>query len=450
MISKYYKCTFISNVILRGSSNTQGNILKLDFIPGSNFLGIVANDYENLSNSFEIFHSGCVKFGDAHVLIDDKISYKIPLSFHKVKLGEEKYNKIYLSDDETQELINNQKQLQQIRNGYMNEDFLYYELLYNYHQKSSHDKEKRRSKDEGMFGYSSLEKGTSWAFKIVYENEKYINEVEKNLLGKRLLGKAKTSEFGQVFIEKFEDVKEVSSFKPKDDLTYIYAKSRIALIDNNANAIALQNALDLGLKSGEICWDKTYIKTRNYSPYNAKKQTHEMMRFFIEKGSVIAIKGLKEQLPSFIGKFQNEGYGEILVNPKFLEKKELNLQKNENKNQITNNTYSDNLIKFLEAKEKYENAMFEVANTVLQNYKKLISPSRSQWGVIRELAATSKDKKELIFKIKEFVNHGISKKQWEKTAPILISLIEKTNNPKELTKLLAMSVSKYTKGGKNE
>ena len=37
-----FKCTLLSDIILSQNSSTKGNQYSLDFIPGNNFLGIVA------------------------------------------------------------------------------------------------------------------------------------------------------------------------------------------------------------------------------------------------------------------------------------------------------------------------------------------------------------------------------------------------------------------------
>jgi hypothetical protein len=65
-----FKIKFLSDVILRATSNTEGNIDNLDFISGSNFLGIVSKNYKKFQNPFEIFHSGKVRFGDATIFYD--------------------------------------------------------------------------------------------------------------------------------------------------------------------------------------------------------------------------------------------------------------------------------------------------------------------------------------------------------------------------------------------
>ena len=87
-----FQVEFLSDVVLPATSNTEGNIEQLDFIPGSNFLGMVASkgNYENFSDSFKIFHSGAVRFGDATLLYENRPTYKMPLSFFHEKLKKDK------------------------------------------------------------------------------------------------------------------------------------------------------------------------------------------------------------------------------------------------------------------------------------------------------------------------------------------------------------------------
>ena len=72
-----FQVEFLSDIVLQATSNTQGNIEQLDFIAGSNFLGIVAQNYDKFEDSFKIFHSGEVKFGDGHILKNNKITFFI-------------------------------------------------------------------------------------------------------------------------------------------------------------------------------------------------------------------------------------------------------------------------------------------------------------------------------------------------------------------------------------
>lgn len=452
MITKYYKCKFLSDIVLPASSNTQGNILNSDFISGSNFLGMVASSYNKFGDdAFEVFHSGAVQFGDGHISIDDKQTYKIPLSFHNIKNENDKYfNRILLSDDELKVKRENQEQLKQIRSGFMNQDGLFTTPSYNYSQKSSYDKTNRRSLEGGMYGYSALKSGTNWVFKVEYADEKYIPKVEDKLLGDKKLGKSKSSQYGQVHIKPIETPKDVETCTSNDDITYIYANSRLALYDKDGNFETTPTIENLGLSSGEIDWEKTYIKTSTYHPYNYKRQTKEYTRVCINKGSVIAIKNC-EGLGSKIGAFLSEGFGDILVNPKFLEQKEPKLTKyEESKESKETNNYDKNLISFLSVKQKTENSKFEIASDVQKVYEKFIGPSKSQWGQIRSFASSAKNKEDLIAKIEDYISKGVSKKQWEDKKEKLFNEIKKSKSPLEFTKLLAMIVSKHTKGGNNE
>ena len=90
MITKYYNCKFLTDIVLPASSNTQGNVALSDFVSGSNFLGMVATAYDEFgSDAFEVFHSGGVQFGDAHIAIEGEQTYKIPLAFHSLKVADQ-------------------------------------------------------------------------------------------------------------------------------------------------------------------------------------------------------------------------------------------------------------------------------------------------------------------------------------------------------------------------
>ena len=88
MEEQYYKCTLLSDVILNNKMATEGNMTTLDYIPGSNFLGIVANElYKNhKEKAYKILHTDKVSFGDAHISLDGtEVSYAMPFSLFKDK-----------------------------------------------------------------------------------------------------------------------------------------------------------------------------------------------------------------------------------------------------------------------------------------------------------------------------------------------------------------------------
>ncbi len=451
MTIQYYNCEFLSDIVLPASSNTQGNVTLSDFIGGSNFLGMVATSYDDFkSEAFEVFHSGAVCFGDGHIAIEGKPTYKIPLSFHNLKVGEGYFNRLHLSDDEEKSFREEQKQLKQLRSGFMTAEGSYITAEYDYTQKSSYDAGLRRSKDEGMYGYSALKKGSNWIFKVSFKNEAHILRVEKLLLGDKKLGKSKSSQYGKVHISKVKIAEHLSTFTPENGLTYVYVNSRLALYDENGCFTAIPTIENLGLKSGQIVWDKTFIKTSSYHPHNYKRQSKEYTRVCINKGSVITLTNCTDTIQEKVGAFQSEGFGEVIINPSFLKSKLPTLLKYD-ESQIPRQSkgYDENIIAFLQAKEENENAKFAVSSHVQQVFKDFTGPSKSQWGQIRAFASVAKDKEDLTRKIDEYISHGVSKKQWENKDRKLLSEIEKSKNPLEFTKLLAMTVSKHTKGGKD-
>ncbi len=454
MITKYYQCEFLSDIVLPASSNTQGNIRLSDFVAGSNFLGMVAagDGYASFGeDSFEVFHSGAVCFGDAHLLVDGKESFKIPLAYHNLKVGEGYYNRLHLSEAEENDLREAQKQLKQIRTGFMNEALYYQTPAYNYTQKSKYATQYRRSEEGGMYGYSALQAGTKWRFAVAYKEERYIAKVEAKLLGEKRLGKSKTSQYGKVHIATVEAPQSIASFTPEDNLTYLYANARLVLFEEDGTLSATPTIDNLGLEGGEIVWEKTFIRTSTYTPYNYTRQTKEYTRVCINKGSVITIKNAKGDIGSKIGAFLSEGFGDVLVNPQFLQEKYPQLQEYNEKqvSTISSSGYDANLIDFLEAKEKREQETFAVASHVQKVYKQLIGPSKSQWGAIRALSTVAERKEQLIGSIEAYISTGVAQKQWEDKEAQLIQEIERSKNPLAFTKLLAMIVSRHTKGGKD-
>jgi len=135
-----YEVEFLSDIVLPATSNTEGNIQQLDFIAGSNFLGMVASKYRDFEDSFKVFHSGAVKFGDATLLNDGKRTYKMPLSFFHEKANDKDILNHHFIED-----FSEFEQLKQKRNGYITEDLKLLHVEYNYSQKSAYDTKHRRS-----------------------------------------------------------------------------------------------------------------------------------------------------------------------------------------------------------------------------------------------------------------------------------------------------------------
>ena len=458
-----FKVTFLSDVVLNSSSNTEGNVDNLDFITGSSFLGMVAKNYDKFENPFEVFHSGKVRFGEATLLFNNKATYKTPFCFFKPKVDidyKEVYNNHFVDYSE-QNILD--KQLKQLRSGYITSSLDYVNLDYNYSQKAAYDSKKRKSEDSKMFGYNAIKRGTIWKFSIKFDEigESIQDQVLEYILGEKYLGKSKTSQYGKVLIEKFDDFKEENLENlNSNDITYVYVNSSLALFDENGMPTFEPTKDNLGLIDASIDWTKTQIRTKTITPYNFKRQTNDYTRLIIERGSVIALTNTSQEdieiLKKGIGGYLSEGYGEVLINPSFLLKKDVFSLNKVKLNYVEEKTIEtkldENLIAFLtnqkESKETIYDLGKEVQDFIERNKSKFKTVSKSQWGQIRMIVQVYQKDKKYINEIKDFISHGTSQKQWENGFKELEKILASKNI--EFIKLLSMMMPKVKMEKEND
>ncbi len=432
-----FKCTLESDLVLSQTSSSEGNQKTLDFIPGNNFLGIVASKIydDDSSESLELFHSGKVRFGDAHPSIDGIRGLKVPASMYYPKLSsasEECYIH-HLTDHNSEDIKS--KQLKQCREGF----YAFGEttgkpvdIQKNFTIKSAYDSEVRRSKDGQMFGYESLSKGLVLYFEVESELSEEMNEkLIKNLCGKKHIGHSRSAEFGLVSIEQ-ADFNEIISSKSDGNMEFVtvYADSRLIFLDENGEPTYQPTAEDLGVNGGEIDWSKSQIRTFQYAPWNGKRHTYEADRCGIEKGSVFVIKLDGATCPEksqYVGSYKNEGFGKVIYNPVFLAGKPgeqgkalFTLEEKKQEMTSTSNTPRPNssLIVFLDNKKEAAKSNQSVYLVVQEEVIQLEPFFRkgkfaSQWGSIRSLAMITSDGQQLITAIDAFLSHGVAKDKWE-------------------------------------
>ena len=401
----YFKVKFLSDIVLQATSNNEGKIEQLDFIPGNNFLGIVAKDYDKFDNPFSVFHSNKVRFSDATIVIDNKLTYKMPLSFFHKKLDDKTLYNHHLIKDFIE-----LGQLKQKRKNYITRDLEEVVIEYKYSQKSAYDKEKRRSKDSSMYGYKAIKKGTIWQFYITYDESVDMQKIKQSLLGKQRLGKSRSAEYGLIEISESTKRDEVAT-KESKEYDYLYLKSRVALFDKNNFPTFDVKYLAENLK---VIYEKTQIKTSTFTPYNRARQTKDYERAVISSGSVIVVEKLtpaqKEEILKGVGGYLNEGFGEILINPSFLFENEFNLKKLDKQTQKNSSSAKSDTIKFLENRQKNDEELVKTLQKVEENInslKKVYSNiTKSQWGRVRAVLNSDDNYKDTIIK---YISKGVKK-----------------------------------------
>ncbi len=432
-----FKCTLESDLVLSQTSSSEGNQKTLDFIPGNNFLGIVASKLykDGSAESLEFFHSGKVRFGDAHPSVNGIRGLKVPASMYYPKLGsasKECYIH-HLTDHNSDEI--RAKQLKQCREGFFSfgeTSGIRIDIQKDFTIKSAYDGDKRRSKDGQMFGYESLEKGLIMFFEVESELADEQNQrIVDALTGKKHIGHSRSAEFGLVSIE-LAEYKEVSSSKADSSIDYatVYADGRLIFLDQNGESTYKPTAKDLGLDGGEIDWSKSQVRTFQYAPWNGKRHTYEADRCGIEKGSVFVVKLNGTSCPEksqYIGYYKNEGFGKVIYNPVFLvgnpqESGKALFTLEENKQEKLSNSYVPKpdtpLINFLVNKKQVVDSNQLVYQTVQEEIA-LLEPYfkkgkfASQWGSIRSIAMITSDSHQLITAIDTFLSHGVAQAKWE-------------------------------------
>jgi hypothetical protein len=442
-----FKCTLLTDVIINQKAATEGNQQTLDFIPGSNFLGIVAQSlygevkYEVASL---IFHSGKIRFGDAHPAISTIRGLRIPALMAYPKDDKEVF---YIMHD------NKELQLKQCREGFYSfENNQGYEIPLDksFSIKSAYDRDNRRSKDEAMYGYQSISADTTMFFEVEFDSDvdsKTIEDVKSTLIGTKRVGRSRTAQYGLVEISE-ANFENLPSNKSENGEVAVYADSRLIFIDYNGMPTFQPTPKQLGIndEDAEILWEKSQIRTFQYAPWNFKRQTRDADRCGIEKGSVFYVKSsLCPKTSQYVGSFKNEGFGKVIYNPEFLKhdsnyKTKFQIVSAKNKNHPINKNNNDEgkpssnetipydtvLTKYLknqQNKEKLELCTIELVNkfisTIRADFDKKESFA-SQWGTIRKIAMQHNTKQEIVDKLfaesKEklgYLTHGVAKEKWD-------------------------------------
>lgn len=500
-----FKCTLLSDVVLNATAATQGEQTSVDFIPGNNFLGIVASEYNKYTptEQMEIFHSGKVRFGDAHPMAGGDVrSLHVPATFFYPKgknaleccYAFQGYNRAKDTSDNGKPM-----QLKQCRSGYyafLNNNGTLAPVARSFAVKSAYDRVHRRAKDSQMYGYESLDKEQSFLFEVEVDNDGLSERIKRTLAGRHHIGRSRTSQYGLVKIEETEFSNVPSRKAPVNTLNgkrvAVYADSRLIFLDDAGQPVFQPTARLLGLE-GEIDWELSQIRTFQYAPYNGKRQTRDADRCGIEKGSVFFVKC--DSAPSrsqYVGSYNNEGFGRVIYNPDFLNyggengRTVYHLQKADKHGAANEQAELSGtpLLNYLAARKKdyeMETEITQKVNAFVEINSKLFTgvSFASQWGRIRKIAMNHPAKEEIISELFDkterrwhypsitdsfegyrnvnvgFLVHGVAAGRWDKNQrkDLLRNFIDSISNADYVSQAvinLASEMGKICKGnGKN-
>ncbi|MDY0388268.1 MAG: hypothetical protein RBT65_14345 [Methanolobus sp.] len=459
MIRYRFKCTLLSDIVINEKAGTDGPQSSLDYIPGSNFMGIVANkmykdakDERDQLMCYKMFHSGDLVFSDAHISMNGDRFLRRPASWATLKNGSDADIILHhnLSKEDHIKNFKEGRQYKQTRTGYfspLNKQFT--QINKQFTLKSAYDAEKRRAKDSSLFGYESIPQGVDMIFYVESENKDYLERAKEILIGEKRVGRSKSAQYGLVEISFLGEDADVQFFDDRDkrelagNQIIVYAESDICIINQYGSSVLAPNIgsyLNLN-NDWNVCWEKSQVLTRSYAPWNGKRFTRDADRIVISKGSVFVLdnqsnsglsKSVEKNLFYRIGEFKSEGLGGVLINPDFLMEEDLSHKKLESitlhESQLniqrfeSNDDYDDNVFKFLKRineQEEQEALIYSACKKFRDKEKEKYRSgiTNSQWGGVRDIAKRSSDKEELmkyLFIGKDsYLMHGVNAEKWK-------------------------------------
>lgn len=452
-----FKVTLKSDVVLQQSSATLGSSKTLDYIPGANFMGIVASSlYTDMTDeTYTLFHSGKVRFGDANPAHNGHRCCRVPLAMYHPKFQKETESCFIHHNIKDFSVLSN-LQLKQCRSGYFDFTDLTNSQSVKVDKeialKSARDKNTRSSAKGQMFCYESLEKGTVLLMQVEAPTPELRKKITESLVGTHRVGRSRSAQYGLIEIEKATFDSPKCTPNPKDGDVVIYADSRLVFLDEFGLPTCQPEPKDFGIdtKGASIDWTRSQIRSFCYSPWNFQRQCFDAERFGIEKGSVIIITGANKSIagPRCEGNFKTEGFGQILLNPDFLLSEpdtngcsKARLTAAEPKPYIENNGRNTPLLNWLRAKQRQEQMEYDVykeINMWVKEHKQKdfggADLFKSQWGQIRSLAMKGGSQSVIIDNIDDYLSHGVASKRWRKQGrkDLLISFLRATFNDENI------------------
>lgn len=434
------KLTLQEPLVISQSNATEGAHQSLDYLPGATLLGaMAAKHYADLKKAglaYDVFHSGKVRFQNAFPFFAGSQSNPTPLSFHYDKLGNKLEPLNYLHKHFT-----DGKQGKQHRTGYIvnhQQDLFIYEPSKTLQMRTAIDAKKGTAQEGQLFGYQTLKAGECFLAKIDCDTDD-LEVTLRSILNKQkeiLIGRSRSAQYGRVALEVLPDaenaiqepvIKLQNQQKETKNHLVLWLASDMAIYNQYGQPTLSPTLQELGLSAqGTFVSEKSFVRTRQYAPYNGFRRSYDLQRQVLEKGSILTYQ-LNEALSDTdlqtlaqgLGAYTESGLGQVVLDgaikqlkdsdPKLTEweetKKDSNHQVDSkptdlinylnqqhaqtiesSENSIKIDEELQQLIKLYQSARKYNGAQ---KGTVC-------GPTKTQWGMIRQSATNTKGSSQLM------------------------------------------------------
>lgn len=447
MTTLHFTARLLADAVISERAATTGGHSTLDYIPGATLLGAAAAQLykKDQAASFQLFHSGKVRFGNAYPLSAANLpTLPVPLCWHLPKGAEDSDHKnvrnlVHASKVQFDEWDNRGEQQKQLRSGYFSSIGEKVNPARNYRLKTAIDRTKQGMADEAqLFGYQSLAAGTGWYFSIAFDNDldqDLVKQAADAICGTIRVGRSRSAEYGLLVVHRTE-IAPLQLSPVAGDRLILYCLTDLALTDplTGMSTLIPNPAAHFGLAEVSFNAGRSYIRVRNYAPFNSTRKRFDLERQVIAKGSVLVfdsvdgfslekLQQLQQRLAAGIGSHRQDGLGQILVNPPFLAG--FDFQPFEEHALIPPPAAVDQplppLAGWLEvrsAERAEEAAAVKEVDGWIRQLVEGSCPKNSQWGQLRTIAVQGKDLADIEQRLKKLCCEGVSQKQWDKPVKI--------------------------------
>ncbi len=330
------KIELLDDCVFSATPATEGGHESLDRIPGAALLGAAAGRlYAGLGQdeAFTVFHSGKVRFGDGLPWDGRSVGWPVPRCWHYPKtrgaaeggfLNAKRLYNFALKDKPT---LPDNEQPKQMRDGYVHADGRHSKPAHSLRLKTAIDPATGRADEGRLFGYDALHRGQTFLSVLEADddvNEAVFNRVIEVLQGQVLLGRSRSAEYGRAKIAPIELPEMPMSGKPADTLT-LWLLSDLALSDAHGHPTLQPDGEALGLPGTQVVWERTFLRGRRYSPWNAARHGYDRERLVLEAGGVITLRlnghsrnEAVNVLEKGLGFYREAGLGRVWINPPLL------------------------------------------------------------------------------------------------------------------------------------
>jgi len=322
----------LDDVVLSASSATEGAHASLDYIPGASLLGWAASRlYQTLESkdAWLLFHSGKVRFGHGLPMASQSgAALPMPACLHYAK-GKAWRVEDSLVQEQVFNLIHHTPasgvQYKQLREGYLTPDGLLHYPEKSLSMKTAINPDTGRAAESQLFGYEALLAGQRFTTTITADAdvpEALFEKLRESCKGIMHLGRSRSAQYGRV--EAIETDKAAGMSGQSDclaDALTLWLTADMALYRNGQPLLKPEPG-DLGMPAGRLVAEKSFVRSRRYAPYNAKRRAPDLERQVLAAGSVLHFE-LDElvntaTLPDSFGLFRECGLGAVLINASLL------------------------------------------------------------------------------------------------------------------------------------